>query len=267
MSIAKAKARIVIDELGLGVDDLVSKFEDICWARGAYVQYAHLDSAEARITMNGNGEHAVITVNPNGAYKTRIRFALAHELGHLELHKKVQAQFDCDRKALSEWFAKQGAAAREVEANEFAAELLLPEEFVKSEFTSVKPSFQLLDTIAEKYQTSLTATARRFIELTPEACALVIYDDKNIKYHLRSKLFATQGYWVTPGKLDPYTYAHDAASGKAPDDRMSSVDVTGWFEVPEYLREETIMEQTRFFSGRNEGMSLLWLNKGKLIIR
>lgn len=267
MSVPKAKAKIVIEELGIGVDDLVSRFEDICWARGAYVQYAPLDGAEARITMNAHGEKAVITVDPNSTYGTRIRFALAHELGHLELHKKIQSQFNCDKRAFEEWFSKQAAALREIEANEFAAELLLPEEFVKAELTTGKPSFQSLDRIGEKYHTSLMATARRFIEMTPEACAVVAYDDKNIRYHWRSKLFETQGYWVTPGKLDGYTYAYDAANGKTVADRMSSVDVTAWFEVRDYLREETIQEQTRFFPGLNFGMSLLWIDKAALIVR
>lgn len=265
MSLPRARATQIVSDLGLSIDDLTNSFEDICWARGAYVQYAPLERAEARITMNG--DRAIITANPEGIYKTRLRFAVAHELGHFELHRKLQLEFNCDRYDMNEWFAQQDSKRREIEANEFAAELLLPTEFFKPDIVTAKPSLKLLETLSEKYHTSLTATARRFIDLTPEACALVIFDRNRILCHWRSKFFSDQGYFVNPGKLNALTYAFDAAQGKPVPDYMSSVDVTSWFEVRSYLADETIKEQSKFSPIYDKGMALLWIDRGRLIVQ
>ncbi len=265
MSLSNAIVRQIIDEYDLTLEDLTSRFEDICWARGAVVQYKKVDGAEAKIAMSG--DRAIITADPNGYYKTRIRFAVAHELGHFELHRNRRSSFVCDQKALNEWFSQQELAKLEVEANEFASEILLPEEFVRTDFTSASPSIQLLETVAEKYNVSLGATAKRFIDITPEPCALVFYNKNRILYHLRSKYFSEQGYWVTPGKLDEFSYAFDAANGKNVPKNMSSVDVTTWLSVREYLQEHSILEGTKFSTALNWGISLLWINDPKLIIR
>jgi Zn-dependent peptidase ImmA (M78 family) len=58
---------------------------------------------------------------------TRQRFSIAHELGHFALHKgdmyldKVRLNFRDERASMGSW-------SEEIEANEFAAELLMPED-------------------------------------------------------------------------------------------------------------------------------------------
>ena len=79
---------------------------------------------------------AVIVVNslhpPN-----RQRFTLGHELGHFELHlTEIGSQVHVDKKFLA--FARNANSAmgwdrREIEANQFAAELLVPHRFLIQE--------------------------------------------------------------------------------------------------------------------------------------
>ena len=72
-------------------------------------------------------EQHIIFVNENDA-PTRQRFTIAHELGHLALHESEGSMVD---------FRNQmhhvGSSTKEVEANAFAADLLMPiDKFVKA---------------------------------------------------------------------------------------------------------------------------------------
>ena len=72
-------------------------------------------------------EANVIGVNRNHS-ETRRRFTIAHELGHLLLHDGQSVTFDRDfRVSLRSGESSTGANLEEVEANFFAASLLMPD--------------------------------------------------------------------------------------------------------------------------------------------
>jgi Zn-dependent peptidase ImmA (M78 family) len=80
------------------------------------------------------GAHAkrrwAIVVNETQA-PVRQRFTVAHELGHLLLHGYDTAHADRDfRVRLRGVESSQGSVFEEIEANRFAAELLMPEELL-----------------------------------------------------------------------------------------------------------------------------------------
>lgn len=276
MTCGSLKANALIEELG--IDDpsiLIQHLDDICMARGVYVRQGHLDGAEARLTVGStDGElKGVILVNPNDSYETRTRFSIAHELGHFELHKDISSSISCNERALNDWFGKQAHQRREIEANEFASELLLPEIFVDAEINGdEKPSLNLVEKLASKYQASFFASARRFIDLTEEACALVFFNKGQILYHFRSNLFQQQGYWIAPGPLEPASMAYDAAKEGKNGTYMSTVDAGTWIDTSDKkdwqrrkIEEAEILEQALYFPRLDMGVSLLWIHKGDLI--
>lgn len=78
---------------------------------------------ERRVVIGINSSHA----------KTRQRFSIAHEIGHLLLHdgdlfvdKTVRLNFRSKKSSLAE-------DTQEIEANQFAAELLMPREMIERE--------------------------------------------------------------------------------------------------------------------------------------
>jgi Zn-dependent peptidase ImmA (M78 family) len=79
---------------------------------------------------------AIIVVN-SLHHLNRQRFTLAHELGHFELHmKEIGAEVHVDKKFLA--FARDAKSSlgwdrREVEANRFAGELLVPQQLLIQE--------------------------------------------------------------------------------------------------------------------------------------
>lgn len=99
--------------------------EDIAWAANALVREADLEGADGRHVRSG--ARSVITVK-RGALRSRQRFTIAHELGHLELHPDAGDLSLCTESDVSEapLESKEARTKREGEANDFAGHLLVP---------------------------------------------------------------------------------------------------------------------------------------------
>jgi Zn-dependent peptidase ImmA (M78 family) len=61
----------------------------------------------------------------------RKRFTIAHELGHLFLHKQDAVNYDPAIMYFRDTHSSEGTDTKEIEANAFAAELLMPEDEVR----------------------------------------------------------------------------------------------------------------------------------------
>ena len=72
-------------------------------------------------------DRAIIGVN-EGHHPNRQRFTLAHELGHFLLHRSASSIFiDASTVFFRDITSSDGSKVQEIEANAFAAELLMPE--------------------------------------------------------------------------------------------------------------------------------------------
>jgi Zn-dependent peptidase ImmA (M78 family) len=100
--------------------------ERLARAQGVQVRYAPLDGELSGMAHIKDGI-AVIGVN-SLHHRNRQRFTLAHELGHIQLHRqRLEEEVHLDRGSLRrDWLATQGIDAHEIEANVFASELLMP---------------------------------------------------------------------------------------------------------------------------------------------
>jgi Zn-dependent peptidase ImmA (M78 family) len=127
---AEKRAIAVIEEAG--IDELPVPVEEIAISLGAEIVYDAYDGDVSGMLYRADG-NALIGVNSKHA-PTRQRFTVAHEIGHLVLHKG-RPMF-IDRFVRVNW--RNGASDREeVQANAFAAELLMPRKFVESEVERV----------------------------------------------------------------------------------------------------------------------------------
>lgn len=272
-NIGALKARKLLEELQINDISFLQYLDEMCMARGLYVKREALDSHEARLVLSSSAGDVkgIITVGTDESYETRSKFSIAHELGHFELHRD-HTDFNCNVIALNEWFSKQKAMQMEVEANCFASELLMPAKFIKPLIKNKPPSLTLIKQISEQFQTSHTASAIKFIEHTEEACALVFFDKTMGRFHVPSKLFTNQRYWIPPGPLSKDTQAYAVANGKTAAQIMSDVAFDSWVDIsekPEWLQEKLsdkcLKEQAIFFPRLQKGISLLWAKDASLI--
>lgn len=133
---------------------------------GATVTYEPLVGCEGRII--GYGDRAIITVNQR-ATGSRKRFSAAHELGHWLKHRGKIALV-CDNDQLT---CKWDGHDKEGVANRYAAELLLPEYLFQSLLRKMPMTFETVRRLAEEFETSITATAIRAVQLTDSYAALI----------------------------------------------------------------------------------------------
>lgn len=107
-------------------------------ALGVKVREAYVPKGiSGMIEADGKGGH-IITINANDP-PTRKRFTLAHELGHYMLHRDLIGDgLDDDRLYRSTEAGKYHNMAvgpqEEIEANRFAAKLLMPEKLVRAKY-------------------------------------------------------------------------------------------------------------------------------------
>lgn len=114
------------------------------------------------------GEEVVVGVNATHPL-VRQRFTIAHELGHYFLHEN-QGDLFVDRSARVHWRdANSGTATQkqEIEANQFAAALLMPEDMihVEAQKCAAFSEDELIATLAERFRVSDAAMRFRLQNL------------------------------------------------------------------------------------------------------
>jgi Zn-dependent peptidase ImmA (M78 family) len=112
---------------------------------------------------------AIIGVNSRH-HHNRQRFTIAHELGHFLLHTNDKVHVDRGFEVrLRNEESSQGTNVDEKEANLFAAELLMPKEFIERDLQDIEAvdlmEERTIKSLAEKYQVSAHAFAFRLAYL------------------------------------------------------------------------------------------------------
>src|SRR5689334_11100791 len=123
---ARKEAQKIVAQAG--AIELPVPIRDI--ARG----YAQLVEREIPGEISGmlvpvEGANEWVIVVAKGDNEVRKRFTIAHELGHLVLHSYTTPHADRSYK-LRDARSSDGSILEEIEANQFAAELLMPERYV-----------------------------------------------------------------------------------------------------------------------------------------
>lgn len=93
---------------------------------GARIQYENVDEELSGALYRDDGNGPVIGVNARH-HPNRQRFTVAHEIGHLLLHDEPVF---VDRVFRRDKVSSEAVDPLEIEANGFAAALLMPKEFV-----------------------------------------------------------------------------------------------------------------------------------------
>jgi Zn-dependent peptidase ImmA (M78 family) len=117
---------------------------------------------------------AIIGVN-SSHHKNRQRFTIAHELAHLLLHDGERVHIDREHRGyqidLRSEESSKGTNENEIEANLFAAELLMPVRFLEADLRKLGPVDLLdlneaeLSSLAAKYEVSPQALTFRLANL------------------------------------------------------------------------------------------------------
>lgn len=129
----------------------------------------HVETAQLKDGLSGfafqqNGTKFIGLSSTDGAL--RQRFTFAHELGHIYLHKSDAVNYDTGLMMMRDDRSTNGTDEKEIEANRFAAELLMPEDEVRKDMSSNEDidflhdnekTRQFIKKLADKYGVSSKA--------------------------------------------------------------------------------------------------------------
>lgn len=253
-SLARVRAREILASLRIAHPSEI-EVEDIAWVRGALVREAPLEGAEGRLVRGES--RGIITVKADIREPGKRRFVAAHELGHFELHVDSDQLTLCTDKDLLYWYKR--IRPEEPEANEFAAELLMPEALFSPRCRAGQPSLDLVEALAGEFRTTLTATALCYMEFCPDRCAIVISEEGKIKWYRAAEDF---GYSLVRGaKLHRNSYAVNYFGGKQIPRTIQSVPASAWISGKRLDSNATVKEQSRALPRYNAVLTLLWIDK------
>lgn len=138
------------------------------------------DVFEAQLRIRG--KRRVIIYNENIREDGRKNFCISHELGHHSCHADRE-EFLCRSSDLND--IAPHPQNIEQEANQFAANLLMPADDFRKQSSGKSVNLALLSNLAEtRYRTSLTATCKRLLELSPKTALgmVVVRDGKVVRW-------------------------------------------------------------------------------------
>jgi Zn-dependent peptidase ImmA (M78 family) len=247
----------ILDELNIHSQSEINDYlEEIVWTRGVIVREAKLEGAEARLTIVGNEAIATISERVKNAH--RRRFAIAHELGHFEMHRDKKELFI--DKHLRPWITPRYRFERE--ANEFASAFLMPRKYFALECYHETPSLEFMDKLSHKFNASLTATSLRFLKFTNQPVSLIFSSEKReVKWRHYSGAFKKLGLSIPKG-FKPSMRTETANTFDSVR-RIRKVPIAEWFDISQLDNEITsIKEQAWLLGGKNKFiLTLLWIEE------
>ncbi|KXS40967.1 MAG: hypothetical protein AWU54_1788 [Candidatus Frackibacter sp. T328-2] len=173
---------------------------NICSRLNIKISHAYFDKANAFFTLK-NGVKEII-LNHSINYSLREKFTIAHEIGHYWLnHGQITA---CPTSDIMNYESNEKI---ELEADRFAAELLMPSFTFAEDVDKLPLSIRSFKILAKKYKTSLTSTAIKFIENTKFPGAIFLSSNGKISLKFKSNKF---NYTLRHNdELNPHSYAYD----------------------------------------------------------
>ena len=167
MTRAESEAARLLEETGQG-PDLPVDVDRIAAHLGAQVVEERLDRALSGLLYR-DGDQVVIGVNSSHAERRR-RFTIAHEIGHLVLHRGRPLVLEHVRVNFRNATSSTATDVEEIQANAFAAALLMPSAHVIASAKSAleDPSANdssLVRDLADGFEVSEQAMEYRLINL------------------------------------------------------------------------------------------------------
>jgi len=165
------------------------------------------------------------------------RFSVAHELGHYFLPGHVEQVLKNGAHVSRAGFVTNDPY--ELEADHFAAGLLMPETPFRKAMNKYDPGLDAIDAVADLAITSRTATAIRFAELSDAAVAVIVSTGATIDYCFMTNAMKSLPKidWLRKGTPLPADTATARLAGRrdavlAGERVADEVDVRSWLGGP-----------------------------------
>jgi Zn-dependent peptidase ImmA (M78 family) len=199
-------------------------------------------------------DRALISIKSGIREHSRKKFTVAHELGHYSIpeHLAGRTFFKCTDKDLNTFDKKD---SKESEANDFAAEFLMPEELFRERIMPKDLSYGLIEELIDEFETSLTATGIRFVKLSGDY-ALVCSEKSRIKWFIKGDEFPF--YLRADGRLDKESIAIEHFKGKNLPKSFETVPAYVWLDDYKLKEDMEVQELAIALPYYNQVLSFIY---------
>jgi hypothetical protein len=220
--------------------------ELIAFSLNADVIYVPLSDCEGSII--GTDTKAIISINDN-AEPRRQRFSLGHELGHWVNDRGKNLTYRCNANDMRQRTIRKTdfRQQKEVRANQFSAELLMPNYIFNRYIENLEITSNALSYLANEFNMSRTSTAIRFIEKSSQPCMIACWDKNGARRWFRRNSTVPDYIWPHEKIIQPKT-ALNLSNGM-------EVDADKWIST-DGAEKFTLIESV-FYNGY-DFLSLLW---------
>lgn len=253
-------AKALVDRLGI---DGRPNLGIVCSRLGLRVREVSSDAFDGVLIRGKIANKGIIGVRESIRECSRKRFTIAHEIGHFVMPGHKHLPNACASMIIDSYGRRVPPAERE--ANQFAAELLLPSKVVGDTFRSHEPSLDSVSNVAQQFLTSFSATARRMVDLRDDGCA-VIWQEKGriIWIHRNRDSFP---YFLADDTLP----IKDPNCNRVPSSRsiahtLRKVDAVHWLSERDAENVTDLFEESRYFPDYDAVISLLWIPESRSML-
>lgn len=250
MTLPSELASHLLDRLGIqGKPDLVQIARRI----GLRIQEVDAEAFEGSLVRALDGPKGIIAVKQSIREHSRKRFTIAHEIGHYLIPGHRNLENVCTSKMVESW--QKGLSHAELEANEFAVELLLPARYVREALRLNDPSLGTIGKVANEFEASLTATTLRFVGLTDLACVAVWSEGKRAQWYKRSDacpLYLSKEILPCDG-----SFAYRLFEGSNAPNDFAEVPAEAWLDRRDAGRVARVLEHSILLPNYDAVLTLL----------
>lgn len=234
--------------------EFIAKEKGISFCYGNYG-----NSFDGLIEQEDRLFHIFINNRNNKDDSPRSRFTFAHELGHYFIDEHRQALLNGRTPSHPSFTDFSSKNPVELEADYFASSLLLPELRVRRDCHRRKFNFSLIDDLATKYQTSITATSIKLMTIDKHPIMLVCSVAGKIKWFKCSHDFPYKWLKKPFASVPKNTLAGAYFTSREKFNEELPVTANDWFEnVWDKDIDRPFYEKCIYSDRNNFVLSIIW---------
>ena len=188
------------DRFPVNVQSLALEYSAQCFPGEPIVKIEELDIPGFEGVLARHPTQAKWKIGYNRSIQSagRIRFTLAHELGHYLLHRELRSRFECTQQDMHEW----DGAEKDIEAaaDVFASYLLMPLDDFRLQLAGHPISIDLLRHLSDRYGVSPMAAALKWSEIEPKRMVVVAVRDGHVLWARSSPSAFRSGVYLASRK-------------------------------------------------------------------
>ncbi len=190
----------------------------------------------------------------------RQRFTVLHEVAHIVLGLPSRHGDDPSGPG---HFSYLRRPPEEIICDTFAAECLLPFEYLREDMRDAAAGFDFVSRIAKKYQASLACTASRVAFNAPFACAYVLSQDGFVRFVACSRILRDARFFISKGIQVPAASITGQCLASGQNSGSGSVAAYAWTNADRFS-DIDLYEETRIGGAWKQALTLLWPEEGDL---